>query len=635
MTVTVELLKARWQNDQRTPDRGAFRSRLATVLEGADLEPRGLPPGAVLVVRRVSDPLPGGMDLWKAPYAARSAWERAARGALEECCRHAARPVNGNLAAEDSQAVLFASLAELRACLALDFARGQASSRWWWQSLVRQSGPENLPGGASSGPDNIYNVLAASPEQLPAVIHHLAEWNQAVPVLARLDGGQCARLARAAAQAYVLPWPETELYEDFQPGTTLPGEGSRPDNQPDVPVGENTPSVEPADEIPTDPREHAARLLRQLSPAHPGLAERLEPSQAALLVLCLGLQRQPRLARTRAFLQTAARALQAAPSIHMSRPADGVPARPTPPEKAHLLTDNLPVINEETPQREEERSAPSSPVELRWDDQGLVTRLGGAWYLINLIDALGLPDCFASHPPLAQTSSPWDVLALLALGLAGSRIEAFAADPTWSAIRQLDGRGEDRFHGDTVTLSAEYCLPAPWFGRVHAAGPARPLGCCWAERDGMLWLWADEGFLIAATARTINTPTGQAQEIIHQYLEEDAVIFLSQASTDDIPLAQLDPWLEQRLSPGAAQWLRCALPYLNLLLRAAMRLDWDADLFQPLLAAPAQLYLTSTHVDLVMPLDAISTAARLAGLDRDPGWQPAFGRVIQFHYEPI
>ena len=23
---------------------------------------------------------------------------------------------------------------------------------------------------------------------------------------------------------------------------------------------------------------------------------------------------------------------------------------------------------------------------------------------------------------------------------------------------------------------------------------------------------------------------------------------------------------------------------------------------------------------------------RLAGLDADPGWQPAFGRVIRFHY---
>ena len=26
------------------------------------------------------------------------------------------------------------------------------------------------------------------------------------------------------------------------------------------------------------------------------------------------------------------------------------------------------------------------------------------------------------------------------------------------------------------------------------------------------------------------------------------------------------------------------------------------------------------------------TDVRLAGLDADPGWQPAFGRVIRFHY---
>jgi hypothetical protein len=34
-----------------------------------------------------------------------------------------------------------------------------------------------------------------------------------------------------------------------------------------------------------------------------------------------------------------------------------------------------------------------------------------------------------------------------------------------------------------------------------------------------------------------------------------------------------------------------------------------------------------------MRLADVSLAARRAGLDRDPGWDPSFGRVIKIHFE--
>ncbi len=40
-----------------------------------------------------------------------------------------------------------------------------------------------------------------------------------------------------------------------------------------------------------------------------------------------------------------------------------------------------------------------------------------------------------------------------------------------------------------------------------------------------------------------------------------------------------------------------------------------------------------THVDLTLPMNAISLPARRAGLDRDPGWVPDLGRVVLFHFE--
>jgi hypothetical protein len=40
-----------------------------------------------------------------------------------------------------------------------------------------------------------------------------------------------------------------------------------------------------------------------------------------------------------------------------------------------------------------------------------------------------------------------------------------------------------------------------------------------------------------------------------------------------------------------------------------------------------------THVDVLLPLQAISLVVRLAGLDRTPGWVPELGRVITLTFE--
>ena len=55
--------------------------------------------------------------------------------------------------------------------------------------------------------------------------------------------------------------------------------------------------------------------------------------------------------------------------------------------------------------------------------------------------------------------------------------------------------------------------------------------------------------------------------------------------------------------------------------------------FAGLLSAPARLFVTPVHLDVVFPARAQDIEARRAGLDLDPGWQPRFGRIIAFHYE--
>jgi hypothetical protein len=66
--------------------------------------------------------------------------------------------------------------------------------------------------------------------------------------------------------------------------------------------------------------------------------------------------------------------------------------------------------------------------------------------------------------------------------------------------------------------------------------------------------------------------------------------------------------------------------------RALSALDPD-ELARTFCAHDARVVVTATHLDIYLALGALPIEVRLAGLDRDPGWVPAAGRFIAFHFE--
>lgn len=56
---------------------------------------------------------------------------------------------------------------------------------------------------------------------------------------------------------------------------------------------------------------------------------------------------------------------------------------------------------------------------------------------------------------------------------------------------------------------------------------------------------------------------------------------------------------------------------------------WGPDL----LAVPARVRHSPTHLDCHYPLSAVRLSVRRAGLDLNPGWVPWLGRVVTLHYE--
>jgi hypothetical protein len=105
---------------------------------------------------------------------------------------------------------------------------------------------------------------------------------------------------------------------------------------------------------------------------------------------------------------------------------------------------------------------------------------------------------------------------------------------------------------------------------------------------------------------------------------------LRRAAFDAAPLAP------GRWSASAAldRLLALILPCVRLRLALALGADPDdRDALIALLGLRARVHVSSSHVDLVAPIDEVSLPARWAGLDRDPGWLPSFGRVVLFHFE--
>jgi len=88
-----------------------------------------------------------------------------------------------------------------------------------------------------------------------------------------------------------------------------------------------------------------------------------------------------------------------------------------------------------------------------------------------------------------------------------------------------------------------------------------------------------------------------------------------------LPPEGLDVWLAETAC-GARERLCLAL-----------ELEDPTKLFPLLIARPARVYAGAANIDVVFPLDDLPLAIRYAGLDRDPGWVPAAGRTIAFHFE--
>lgn len=429
-----------------------------------------------------------------------------------------------------------------------------------------------LPGG--SVPGWARRAVFGDGRSLPAVLAGLARQGLAAALVARLDLADVAQIRQALAYSHGLPPP-------------LPLARCAPDG------GKASTAPEPAAQMPTIADTvtfNAVATTAATARAAGNDLAALPPAAAALLLAVLHLDADPAVPRA-ALVAAAGAVIAAAASPQLPRAARDMPLGTPPlPRRAPPSPRNAPASTSEAPQMP--RSTPAEgprPVLLAVPSAGFASDFAGAFFLLNAFLAMGLYPDFTRPADRGLATAPSRLLDRLAALWFGPRYHA------------------DRLHRALAPATTDPALPNSW-------------------QVAPVWLAAFDGDGTTTTTRT-------ARYLTHWHAEGFPLLDVRLRSRQARHNAEKSRYYRhgQRLpSAPQARWLACLGLYLDARIRRATD---DPALGLASLAIPGQCRVSADRIDIDIALAALPLPLRLAGLDRDPGWLPAEGRTVAFHFQ--
>lgn len=574
-------------------DTPALRLAVARELGGAELTPTGLSPSAVMLVRRLEDPQPGlcGAGGFRPPPT----WERALRQRLDETVRHAARPDRWGRLPVDASAVVFADGAELLACRLRILAAGEPEP-WWTVRL-----PPEIGGGPFERTRAPISLLTETIREVPAVVYRLAEWGSALPVLQLIREPEARRLLGAMVREWSLPTALAGHPPSFETATKK--------HQVRRTLVADEPWVsQPAGGLGREVVEESEDPWTPWLP--PQLVQTsLPPAVRALAAVAFGLVRAPSRLRSPLLASKVAAWWQ-----HIETGGGAEPESPsshrTDPRSEHRPRSQPVLEVTEAPRSPEhgQGAEPSSFAEAPAARRDRSER--GRESRDEVVP--GTPDVSSldSHAPEDQLPPYLELLGDPATDSGPQQ----ATDPEGAAL-DPDPLAFLDPSGDTFLTA--------WGGVFYVIHLLEEQGLPRAAEDdwGLETLAGSWGTLdLVARGLLAHRFPEIAGDPLWPVLERLA----GWPEDQEIPPPRLGDWLAQAL-PALRDRLLLALGE-----NAAG--EEGPDPIERLLAVPARVQLTSSHLDVVTGLDQIWLPARRAGLDRNPGWLPEYGRVVLIHF---
>jgi hypothetical protein len=573
-------------------DAHSLQLRLTAMLNAAELNPPALAASAILIVRKLGRELPP-VHLDRHSVRPPPGWQTSVSETLDVLARRAARPASGANVSEDDS-VLFLDRSEILACLACDWMDGGLLSRWWWRCLFPRE-------------DLVKALLSAwseSPTYIPPAMERLARAGKAAPFVLQLPPTLVTVLIQAILRAFALR--EMERAIETLRGETWPVsiDVDRAGSPHESVASAKGTGNGPGDRPPWTPWVPEAN------------GQELKLDQRLLVMTALMLQRAPHVLRQRTFAAELRQWGQQAME-QISEHASGSPMGAMPREQHPLdaIASSRAIRSFEF---SDQQPAPSSAGES------------------EVFEPESRMPPLHSREQYEQPAAEWSVAV---------QAEFASSEENDVELRKAEeeDRGAPSGFVPVVEMGTgpEFCLAQPFdgiemetqFGGVfYLINLAIYLGFYGdfstpAEPGIDLPIWD----FLALTGN----------ELLGGALRDDPVWMLfatlSGRTGGEEPGHNFDPPVDELGAaldgPSRLQaWLKMVLEQVRARLRLDLALEQSDDPGVLLLRHPARVQATATHLDVFLSLNELPVPIRIARLDRDPGWVPAAGRHIEFHF---
>ena len=530
--------------------------------------------------------------------------------ALEAEILGAVRPAHGFVPA-NANAVLFADRAELLACLARDWCTGNTNACWWWQAL--------FPGHNLA--EAVRQAWIGEPRHVPAALFRLHDANRSAEFLCALPLEVITTISINVARAFALE----EVREAItRVSVKANRENSFGEIQPKLATRDMcqvTKSVADDETVRVAPWAEWVRVEPNLSSESEGL-----------LVLSMMLTRAPTVLRSLKFLASVRDFTQPRAAFSRKTPLSirrakrhsaSLPARS---RSADFWIDRniaLPPVSDEVDEIKtgQPRIKSSAAKDQRQElsrltqrDKGEVrhelSRLtqGEEAEVRHELSRLTLEDKGEAHHEAKTRASP-----LLA---PPEQLLEFSCSTVWGGIFYLINVALAlELYGDFTQPRRESSLPMPVWDFLSLIG-ARLVGPRFS--DDAVW-----NLLATLSGRETNEPPGSWFDPPNESprVDEEAASAYDESQPATLDGTPLDLWVN-----------RVAHVVTKYLAHSLNESDPDA-LSELVFHHAAQILVTSERVTVCFSLAKHPIELRIAGLDRDPGWLPAAGRTVTFHYD--
>jgi hypothetical protein len=243
-------------------------------------------------------------------------------------------------------------------------------------------------------------------------------------------------------------------------------------------------------------------------------------------------------------------------------------------------------------------------------ERQVATGLGGLFFLIPFSQYLGLYGDFTAPSEPGLCLDIWDFVTLLGRALLGADDEL---DAVWKLLAALARRRPEDPPGRDFEPPNIWRTPDDWLAPFESVGTWR-----YSTRAGRLLVEHPAGFVVLDRRWwRLGLPNRVRRELTEVGLVSSEVT-------------------RHRLSRPPrrepARWVDLMAAFARARLGVALGCPASAAA-ELLLRHAARVFVTPAHVDVVMSIARHPIEIRDAGLDRDPGWIPAAGRTVAFHFE--